>query len=72
MANPNGPRIIRISDAIALSTNLSVNGLAVLVEIVSSLALGALEAGYFTRGGLCRGFLYHDKDTVFGEALIAA
>lgn len=65
-------RATTISDAIALSTSLSVTGLAVLIDTVSSLALGALEAGYFVRGGLCRGFLYHDKDTVFGEALIAA
>jgi hypothetical protein len=65
-------RATTISDAIALSTSLSVAGLAVLIDTVSSLALGALEAGYFVRGGLCRGFLYHDKDTVFGEALISA
>jgi hypothetical protein len=65
-------RATTISDAIALSTSLSAAGLASLVDMVSSLALGALELGYFTRGALCRGLLYHDKDTVFGEALIAA
>jgi hypothetical protein len=35
-------RATTISDAIALSTTLSVAGLAVLIDTVSSLALGAL------------------------------
>jgi hypothetical protein len=48
------------------------NGLAVLVDAIKSLVLGALEAGCFMRGGLCRGLLYHDKDMVFGDAFIAA
>jgi len=65
-------RATTISDAIALSTSFSANGLAVIVDLVSSLTLGALEAGYFMRGGLCRGLLYHDNDMVFGEAFIKA
>lgn len=65
-------RAITISDAIALSSSFSANGLAVIIDTITSLVLGALEAGYFMRGGLCRGLLYHDKDMVFGDAFIKA
>ena len=48
-------RATTISDAIALSSSFSANGLAVLVDTICRLVLGALEEGYFMRGGLCRG-----------------
>lgn len=65
-------RATSISDAIALSADFSVAGLAGLIDTITRLALGVLEAGYFVRGGLCRGLLYHDQDMVFGDALIEA
>jgi hypothetical protein len=65
-------RATTISDAIALSSSFSANGLAVLVDAINRLVLGALEEGYFMRGGLCRGLLYHDEEMVFGEAFIKA
>ena len=65
-------RATTVSDAIALSSGFSANGLAVLVDAIVRLVLGALEEGYFMRGGLCRGLLYHDREMVFGEAFIKA
>jgi hypothetical protein len=65
-------RATTISDAIALSSSFSANGLAVLVDTICRLVLGALEEGYFMRGGLCRGLLYHDDEMAFGEAFIKA
>ena len=37
-----------------------------------NLSLAMLHEGYFTRGAVCRGLLYHDESMVFGEALIKA
>jgi hypothetical protein len=65
-------RATTVSDAIAMSSSFSANGLAVIVDTISKLTLSALEAGYFMRGGLCRGLLYHDDDMVFGDAFIRA
>jgi hypothetical protein len=65
-------RATTISDAICFSSSFSANGLAVIVDLISSLTLGALAEGYFMRGGLCRGLLYHDDDMVFGDAFITA
>jgi hypothetical protein len=61
-------RATTISDAICFSSSFSANGLAVIVDLISSLTLSALEEGYFLRGGLCRGLLYHDDKMVFGAA----
>jgi hypothetical protein len=61
-----------ISDAVALSTSYSATGLAILFDTIERLSLALLQEGYFTRGGLCRGLLYHDPQMVFGEALIQA
>jgi hypothetical protein len=61
-----------ISDAVVLSTRYTVTGLAILFDTIERLSLALLQEGYFTRGGLCRGLLYHDPQMVFGEALIQA
>lgn len=61
-----------ISDALVLSTALSISGLAVLIDTLESLTINALYEGYLLRGAVCRGLLYHDQHTVFGEALITA
>jgi hypothetical protein len=61
-----------ISDAVALSTRSTVNGLAMLFDTLERLSLALLHEGYFTRGGVCRGMLNHDTNMVFGEALVKA
>ncbi len=61
-----------ISDAVALSTQCSIPGLSMLFAAVRELAEAALHKGYFLRGAVCKGHLYHDESTVFGEALVKA
>jgi hypothetical protein len=82
MHNPYDPKIIdvehcdfraqSISDAVALSTQCSIPGLSMLFAAIRELAEAALHKGYFLRGAVCKGHLYHDESTVFGEALVKA
>jgi hypothetical protein len=43
-----------------------------LFRAVLQLAEASLHEGYFLRGAICKGFLFHDETTVFGEALVKA
>jgi hypothetical protein len=61
-----------ISDAVALSTSLTPNGLAHLFFVLEELTTGLLFEGYFIRGAIVRGLLYHDDNMVFGDALMEA
>jgi hypothetical protein len=61
-----------ISDAVVLSSRYSATGLAMLLDTIERLCLTVLTEGYFVRGGVCSGLLYHDDKTVFGDALIRA
>jgi hypothetical protein len=56
-----------ISDAVAIST--TPLGLLNILEAIEALAVDLLREGYFIRGALVRGNLYHDEKMVFGEAL---
>src|ERR1700733_13004521 len=61
-----------ISDGLAISIPVSLSGLVVLFEAIRNLSVALLEQGYFVRGAICRGKLYHDERMVFGEALVKA
>jgi hypothetical protein len=61
-----------ISDAVAISVVPTVPGMLQLFSTLETLALALLAGGYFTRGAITKGRLYHDDTTVFGEALIQA
>ena len=61
-----------ISDAVALSAAVNGPGLRHICSSLRSLALDLLKMGYFVRGALVQGRLYHDDRMVFGEALISA
>src|SRR5262245_6109378 len=61
-----------ISDAVAISTVAMDSGLFRLVSAIEELALDLLREGYFIRGALVKGQLYHDGSMVFGEALVRA
>jgi hypothetical protein len=68
-------RIIRsqsISDAIALSAPVSGVGLLALFGVVRELYVDLLCEGYFLRGAIVRGRLYHEGRTMFGSALVKA
>jgi hypothetical protein len=61
-----------ISDAIALSAAVNGPGLRHILASLRSLTLDLLKLGYFVRGALVKGRLYHDDRMVFGEALLNA
>ena len=43
-----------------------------LFRAIRQLAEASLQEGYFVRGAKCKGLLFHDEATVFGEALVKA
>ena len=61
-----------ISDAVALSTAVRPEGIESLFLNISNLAVRLLPYGYFIRGSIVKGKLYHRDNTVFGEALVRA
>jgi len=61
-----------ISDTVAISTLATDGGLIPLFQVIEALAIDLLKEGYFIRGALTKGKLYHDDTMVFGEALVRA
>jgi len=61
-----------ISDAIALSAAANAAGFDAICTAAEELSRRLLRSGYFARGGLTKGRLYHDYNMVFGPALIEA
>jgi hypothetical protein len=65
-------RIQSISDAVVISTAANEAGLSQLLYSLEQLYIHFLFSGYFLRGAIVKGKLYHDEFNVFGEALIEA
>jgi hypothetical protein len=61
-----------ISDAVCLSAACSESGLAHLIYGLDQLTIRLLAAGFFVRGAIVKGRLFHDDKMVFGEALVRA
>ncbi len=61
-----------ISDAVAISTVVNSIGLVQIFNALELLTERLLAKGYFLRGALVKGQLYHDEQMVFGEALVKA
>jgi hypothetical protein len=61
-----------ISDAVAISTNVSANGLGEIFKSLIALTLDLLVEGYFVRGAIVKAPLYHDEKMVVGQALVQA
>jgi hypothetical protein len=61
-----------ISDAVAISTVRNPVGLVELLNATEDLSLELLNQGFFVRGAIVKGMLYHDESMVFGEALVRA
>jgi hypothetical protein len=68
----SGFRAQSISDAVAISTAVNANGLMHMFAAIETMATALLAEGYFIRGAIVKGPLYHDESTVFGEALVKA
>ncbi len=65
-------RVQSISDAVAISTAPTAEGLAQLFLATDVLTIKLLLLGFFIRGAIAKGSLYHDRDMIFGEALVRA
>lgn len=61
-----------ISDAVCISTRRSPSGLGQIMHTLQTLTVELLEVGFFVRGAIVSGNLYHDEKMVFGQALIEA
>jgi hypothetical protein len=61
-----------ISDAVALSAAANGEGLEALCRAAEELSRRLLRQGYFARGAITKGRLYHGPDIVFGPALVQA
>src|SRR5438874_1030971 len=61
-----------ISDAVAISTIATDEGLLRIIYVLEELAETLLLSGYFIRGALVKGPLYHDHRMVFGKAFVDA
>lgn len=61
-----------ISDAIALSAAVNAAGFDAICTAAEELSRRLLRSGYFARGGLTKGRLYHDHSMAFGPALVDA
>ena len=69
---PTDFRTQSISDAVAISANVNRVGLIEVLRALENLTLHLLNRGYFIRGGLVKGPLFHDENVVFGDALVKA
>lgn len=61
-----------VSDALVISSALNASGLFDLLNSLKHLTLRLLLDGYFVRGAVVKGKLYHDSKVIFGDALIRA
>ena len=61
-----------ISDAVAISTKATGRGLLQILDAIEAMSFECLRFGYFIRGGISKGPLYHDDQIVFGDALVQA
>jgi hypothetical protein len=61
-----------ISDAICITASPTRAGLLLLFKSLEGLGLRVLHRGYFARGAVVKGRIYHDDHMAFGDALIQA
>jgi hypothetical protein len=70
---PNsGLRAQSISDAVAMSADMTPDGLAHMFMAVERLAQKLLKEGFFLRGAIVKGRVFHDPEMVFGEGVVRA
>jgi hypothetical protein len=65
-------RYQNMSDSICLSSSNNDAGLLQLLWSIQYVCLTLLQKGYFARGAIVKGKLYHDDNMVFGAALARA
>jgi hypothetical protein len=62
----------QFSDNIVISTDHNEAGLLYLVDHIEHIVFNLLKLGFFCRGGISSGPLYHNKNIVFGPAMVEA
>jgi hypothetical protein len=71
-AEEDDVRVTNISDAVCISALQTKAALMQLFWQITELSKALLDEGFFVRGALVKGKLYHDENMVFGEALVKA
>lgn len=68
----SGHRLTAFSDSIVITTDATEQGLIHLLHHVAKIGFRLARLRTLYRGGIERGLTYHDKQQVFGPAVIAA
>lgn len=66
------PRLTYVSDCVIVSTEHTQEGLFALCRKVSKIWLDLAWDGFFCRGAISEGLLFHHRDIVFGSAYLQA
>lgn len=66
------PRLTYVSDCIIISTEHTFDGLKALCRKVSKIWLDLAWDGFFCRGAISDGLLFHHRNIVFGSAYLRA
>ena len=66
------PRLTYVSDCIIISTEHTADGLKALCRKVSKIWLELAWDGFFCRGAISEGLLFHHRNIVFGTAYLNA
>lgn len=66
------PRLTYVSDCIIISTEHTEDGLKALCRKLSKIWLDLAWDGFFCRGGISEGLLFHHQNIVFGSAYLKA
>lgn len=66
------PKLTYVSDCIIVSTEHTANGLKALCRKVSKIWLDLAWDGFFCRGAISEGLLFHHRDILFGSAYLRA
>ncbi len=66
------PKLTYVSDCIIISTAHTTDGLKALCRKVSKIWLDLAWDGFFCRGAISEGLLFHQKGIVFGSAYLRA
>lgn len=68
----SGHRLTAFSDSIVITTENTEQGLMHLLHHVETIGFRLARLGTLYRGGVVRGFVYHDEGQVFGPGVIEA
>lgn len=66
------PMMSHFSDCVVLSVKDDSSGRLHLLQALQVLSLSVAHFGYFLRGGIVRGEIYHKNNLAFGPALVEA